>query len=78
MASQGMYQTSKGYACPGAWLPRVCIKHQREIHGPSCCSVFTVSTGAFDPPTQSEINIYTFCLTYIYMHACMLHDATTK
>ena len=39
MASKGMYQTSKGYACPG---PSAGIKHQREIHGPSCCSVFTV------------------------------------
>jgi len=28
IAVQGMYQTSKGYTCPG---PSACIKHQREI-----------------------------------------------
>ena len=68
MASQGMYQTSKGYTCPRAWLPRACIKHQREIQGPSYCSVFTVSTGAFDLPTQSEINYYYYYYYYIPHH----------
>ena len=35
------------------------IKHQREAHAlrfsVRCCSVFTVTTGTFDLPTQREI-----------------------
>ena len=34
---------------------RACIKHQREIHRPCCCSAYTVTTGTCDPPTQREI-----------------------
>jgi len=48
--------------------PSACIKHQREIHGPSCCSMFTVSTGAFDLPTQSEISADMYNLGYRVMH----------
>jgi len=37
--------------CPG---PTACIKHQREIHGPLCCGVFTVTTGTFDGPRKGR------------------------
>ena len=63
LSAQGLdgYTCPEGYSCPG---PRACIKHQREI----CCCAFTVTTGEFDLPTQSEIMLNT-----VYTHALSKH-----
>ena len=64
-------------------LAGACIKHQREIHFPPCCGVFTVITGGFDPPMEKEINnvyyiisvylsIYTYTSSSLTSLACYL------
>ena len=51
----GLFMSHLWLKCSLA-LAGACIKHQREIHFPPCCGVFTVITGGFDPPMEKEIN----------------------
>ena len=53
---QGMYQTSKGNTCPPLSV--------------RCCSVYTVTTGTFDPPTNRDITlnkVHFNCIQNLYV-----------
>ena len=59
-------------------LPRACIKHQREIHGPSSCSAFTVTTGTLICPCNVKQLIEVEpCFTWLYLFSTWLYLFST-